>query len=262
MTIRIPALVALAALGAAAACAPSMPDSNPSAGVGFREYDAYAAERARREAELRAMRARAVPEAQVIATETMTVLDTTRPPGEAGEKPAQVAAAPAPAPAPSAQPQPAPSPAPAPVAVAAAAEAPDGPEILSNPEISDEQEFDAVAARETIESDAERLERNRQRYQVVQPAELPERPGSNRPNIVAYALATTHPVGTPMFKRTRRVNIERFNRVCAGYVSDDLAQEAFLSNGGPERDRKGMDPDGDGYACYWDPAPFRTARGG
>jgi hypothetical protein len=33
-----------------------------------------------------------------------------------------------------------------------------------------------------------------------------------------------------------------------------------LSNGGPERDRLGLDPDGDGFACYWDPTPFRLAR--
>jgi hypothetical protein len=41
--------------------------------------------------------------------------------------------------------------------------------------------------------------------------------------------------------------------------SDDLAQEAFLSEGGPERDRLGVDPDGDGFACRWDPTPFRRA---
>ena len=27
-----------------------------------------------------------------------------------------------------------------------------------------------------------------------------------------------------------------------------------------ERDRMGLDPDGDGFACAWDPAPFRLAR--
>ena len=37
------------------------------------------------------------------------------------------------------------------------------------------------------------------------------------------------------------------------------AQQAFLEAGGPERDRKGLDPDGDGYACAWDPTPFRAA---
>ncbi len=48
-------------------------------------------------------------------------------------------------------------------------------------------------------------------------------------------------------------------RNCAKYGSPDLAQMAFLSKGGPKRDRMGLDPDGDGYACSWDPAPFRQA---
>ena len=48
-------------------------------------------------------------------------------------------------------------------------------------------------------------------------------------------------------------------RNCAKYVSDAAAQEAFLKTGGPERDRYGLDPDGDGFACRWDPTPFRAA---
>jgi len=28
--------------------------------------------------------------------------------------------------------------------------------------------------------------------------------------------------------------------------------------GGPKMDPKGIDPDGDGFACYWDPKPFRS----
>ena len=37
----------------------------------------------------------------------------------------------------------------------------------------------------------------------------------------------------------------------------DQAQQDFLAKGGPERDRMGVDPDGDGFACAWDPRPFR-----
>ena len=44
---------------------------------------------------------------------------------------------------------------------------------------------------------------------------------------------------------------------CARYGSPDLAQQAFLAAGGPDRDRRGLDPDGDGFACAWDPRPFR-----
>jgi hypothetical protein len=124
--------------------------------------------------------------------------------------------------------------------------------------ISDENDFGAVSARETIESDAQRIARNRAQYEVVQPTALPQRSGSSGPNIVAFALSTTHAPGTPVYRRSGlRGNSAS---ACARYGSTDLAQEAFLSEGGPERDRKGIDPDGDGFACGWDPRPFRAAR--
>jgi len=129
---------------------------------------------------------------------------------------------------------------------------------LNNPGISDEQSFDAVAARESIQSDAERLAENRQAYVVIQPTNLPSRPSDGRPNIVAYALATNNPVGTPLYARSR-TSTSQFQRACGRFPSPDLAQEEFLASGGPERDRLGMDPDGDGYACAWNPTPFRAA---
>jgi hypothetical protein len=131
-----------------------------------------------------------------------------------------------------------------------------------NPGISDEQSFEAVSARETIESDAERLERLRAEYQVVQPEALPERAGDTGPNIVAYALQTTNAVGQPVYRRSGFRAEARFASACARYASPDEAQRAFLERGGPEDDRMGVDPDGDGFACTWDPSPFRAARGG
>jgi hypothetical protein len=124
--------------------------------------------------------------------------------------------------------------------------------------ISDENDFAAVAARETIQSDAERIAQNRAQYQVVQPGALPKRPGDTGPNIVEYALATTHAPGTQLHKRSS-LRANRAAAICARYGSPDQAQEAFLAKGGPDRDRLGVDPDGDGFACGWDPRPFRTA---
>ncbi|GGH29701.1 hypothetical protein SAMN05444007_105309 [Cribrihabitans marinus] len=125
--------------------------------------------------------------------------------------------------------------------------------------ISAEQDFDAVSSRRSIEGDAALIERNRAQYEVVQPTAVPERSGNSDPNIVQYALNTSHPRGTQLYSRSG-FNLEaKAQRACAGYSSPDQAQIAFLSNGGPERDRKGLDPDGDGYACRWDPAPFRRA---
>lgn len=124
--------------------------------------------------------------------------------------------------------------------------------------VSDEQDFSAVTARETIESDKARIERNRAQYQVDQPTALPERSGDGGPNIVQFALSTSHPPGTQMYSRSS-IGFTNADRACAKFPSPDLAQEAFLAAGGPEKDRKGLDPDGDGYACAWDPMPFRTA---
>ena len=123
--------------------------------------------------------------------------------------------------------------------------------------ISDEQDFSAVSARETIESDKERIARNRAQYEVIQPTAVPQRVGGGGPNIVAFALSTTHAPGTPVYRRS---GFGGKGAACGRYASSDLAQEAFLADGGPERDRKGLDADGDGFACGWDPRPFRAAK--
>lgn len=134
-------------------------------------------------------------------------------------------------------------------------------EVQGNAGISDEQDFAAVSARETIESDAERLARARSQYTVVQPTAVPQRPGGGTgPSIVEFALQTTHAPGTPVYRRNGlRLNSDPLAN-CGRYASADLAQEDFLTRGGPERDPRGIDPDGDGFACGWDPRPFRAAK--
>lgn len=124
--------------------------------------------------------------------------------------------------------------------------------------VSDEQDFAAVKSRETIESDKARIEANRAQYIVVQPGALPVRSGESGPNIAEYAIATNNPVGVPLFNRPSfyLVNVKA---ACSKFTSSDLAQQAFLAAGGPQTDRKGLDPDGDGFACDWDPRPFRAA---
>ncbi len=241
------------ALGTAAflaACGAPVPDSNPNNGVGFSDYDGFSTERARRDAELQAMRPRPVPDGSAIAADTLTVLQG--PASIGGQAPvggvggSTVTGTLGTSTLPS-------------TVVTATL---DAPPATDNPNISDEQNFDAVASRESIESDAERIARNREQLEVVAPTAVPERSSTGRPNVVAFALATTHPLGTQVYRRTGGANVNRFNRECARYPSPDRAQEAFLGSGGPQRDRRGMDPDGDGYACFWDPSPYRTARGG
>ncbi len=212
-----------------AGCGSTVPDSNPNAGngVGFGDYNRYAQQRADRDAELERSTA-PLTEEMAIAQDTIGVLNETAS-SSGGE--VQVATI--------------------------------TPASTDNPRISDEQDFDAVSSRETIESDRERLQDQRQTLQVAQPQNVPERPsGRTAPNIVAYALATTNPVGQPAYDRRSRYNEDRYRNACAEFASPDQAQAAFLAAGGPERDRRGIDPDGDGFACFWDPRPFRTARGG
>lgn len=128
--------------------------------------------------------------------------------------------------------------------------------------ISNENNFDAVSEQRSIANDAERIAQNKAQYQVVEPQALPERKGSDQPNIVAFALSTSHPVGTPVYARAGLNGAARAERNCAQYTSPDKAQIDFLARGGPKRDRKGLDPDGDGYACRWNPEPFRKAPQG
>jgi len=214
---RIALAVTALALGA---CAAPVPDSG--AGVGFEDYADYNSYRAQRDAELQG----AAP---------ATVLPPVAPVNSAPrDEPVEVAALPA-------------TTAPEPTIAAG----------TNSPTISDEQDFGAVSDRQSIESDAERLAAQREAYQVIEPTALPSRPGSGGPNIVQYAISTTNAVGQPIYRRSALSTAARYQRNCAKYPSPDLAQEAFMRAGGPERDRMGIDPDGDGFACAWDPAPFR-----
>ena len=95
-------------------------------------------------------------------------------------------------------------------------------------------------------------------YEVVAPEPVPNRTTTDGPSIVSYALSTSHPVGQQVYQRDN-ASAERSARACARYVSPDLAQAAFLSAGGPQNDSRGLDPDGDGFACTWNPEPFRQA---
>lgn len=123
--------------------------------------------------------------------------------------------------------------------------------------VSNEQDFDAVSASRTIEGDKAQIERNKAQYKIDQPTSVPQRTGAVGPSIVEYALATQHPLGVKLFRRSP-FRFKNPQVACAAYDTEDSAQEAFLAAGGPDRDRLGLDPDGDGFACGWDPSPYRA----
>lgn len=242
-----------------AACQPAVPDSG--AGVGFGDYSDY---QRQREAQLSGQTAQSLPAASAISAEPLDAtgssasFDTTASADMSGDSPEALAAQTRAALGATGQgagttsggaPLQASPNNPPPVAVNSAG-------------ISNENDFSAVGEQRSIAEDAALIERNRANYTVVQPEALPTRTDTG-PNIVAYALQTTHNPGTAQYRRSGLLNSDgRSQRVCAGFASPDLAQTEFLKSGGPERDRKGMDPDGDGFACSWDPRPFRKAAGG
>lgn len=238
----------LAAMAGLAACATQVPDSG--AGVGFNDYDNYTAAR---EAELRGQRAAALPPAQAVSGEVLEPASGPVAQGAASDDPSAIAAETQAALNASARNSG--------VAPVQASPGNPAPEAVNTFGISRENDFSAVDDRRSIEADAQRLEQVRAQYEQVQPQALPART-STGPNIVAYALETTNQPGQKLYSRSGIAAQSRFERNCAKYPSPDLAQADFLRSGGPQRDRKGLDPDGDGFACSWDPRPFRTARGG
>lgn len=83
-------------------------------------------------------------------------------------------------------------------------------------------------------------------------------PGST-PVLVRYAFAADHPIGRAIYGRPG-ASAAAAARACAGFADANAAQTAFLAAGGPRQDPRGLDPDGDGFVCGWDPAPFRSPQ--
>lgn len=248
MHVKVIILVCAAAL---AGCSPTVPDS--AAGVGFDDYDAYEANRQARDA---ALTGSALPPPDAVSSETLdSSAGASLSASDSGDEGASVAAE-------------------ARAALAGTQANSGQPVVDANPNnppprtvatalgISAENDFDAVGAERSIESDAALMEQNRAQYQVIQPTALPTRSGTGGPNIVEYALSQTHPVGTQVYRRGGIGTSSKHARNCAKYASADQAQIDFLARGGPDRDRLALDPDGDGYACNWDPTPFRIAVSG
>ncbi|GGA13319.1 hypothetical protein [Neptunicoccus cionae] len=118
--------------------------------------------------------------------------------------------------------------------------------------ISNTQDFQAVVEQESIASDAAKLAALRQSYTVVDPEPLPQR--RTDVNLAAYAISQKQAVGARTYKRSSSSMSS-----CSRYRNDpDAAQRRFLEAGGPERDRSNLDPDGDGFACSWNPDLYRN----
>ncbi len=100
----------------------------------------------------------------------------------------------------------------------------------------------------------EQLAAARQQLVIIPPTSVPS--GGQGPNIALYAQQTTNAVGERQYQRSRGLR----GGACGRYSNADDAQRAFLAAGGPSADPNGLDPDGDGFACAWDPTPYRQLR--
>ncbi len=89
---------------------------------------------------------------------------------------------------------------------------------------------------------------------VVNPDELQEIEIDLETNIAVYARTTENVRGKKSYNRLKR----KKNGLdpCMRFIVKDDAQRYFLARGGPKKDLFGLDPDGDGFACDWDPEPF------
>ena len=261
-----------------AGCAPQVPDSG--AGVGFSEYSQFEIERARREAQLAGTRGTGQPivntGSPIVPPSASAVLPTSSgglvptsstPPG--GIAPSELAAAGIGAPlssgtigATAAPPLTGTNSDPNRTAGLQASPS-NAPVSIASSGISSQQDFDAVANQRGIEDDAALRAQQQAAYTVIQPTALPTRDEDVGPNIVQYALNAPNRRGQEWYSRSLiTINAQgKFERNCAEYRSPDEAQRDFLARGGPERDPRGIDPDGDGFACGWDPAPFLLVTG-
>ena len=234
---RILPLIAVLGL---AACSPQVPDSGT--GVGFENYDVYLAKQQARNQALQTGQPAIV---QPSSVPNLSVTPATVP--AVPQTPEQQTASAAVAAIGGTQP----------VVQTQVASAP--AQAADNPDLSDEQDFQAVSSRQTIQSDAERRASQSAQYEVVAPTAVPSRPRKGAQTPIEFAVSTSHPIGQKVYRRSP-FSADKSARACARFTSGEAAQDAFMKAEGPKRDKLGLDPDGDGYACNWDPSVYRVAR--
>lgn len=111
----------------------------------------------------------------------------------------------------------------------------------------EQQKIDAAKAQSDLDA-------ARRQLVVFQPTNVPT---ENGVNVALFARQTTNQVGETLYARSFTGRVTGMG-ACGRYRSADDAERAFLAAGGPERDALGLDPDGDGFACDWNPAPYRA----
>jgi hypothetical protein len=75
-------------------------------------------------------------------------------------------------------------------------------------------------------------------------------------NVARFARDTKNKKGEKIYTRLSLTIYDNWNE-CSKFKTKDEAQRKFLKDGGPYKDRFNLDPDGDGFACEWDPEIYR-----
>lgn len=119
---------------------------------------------------------------------------------------------------------------------------------LSSQEVQERQRAAAQQRREAAQ----------QQLVIVEPEAVPQQ--NINANVVAFARQTSHPVGTRTYNRPAFRSRSQAAAVCRRFETEDEAQRQFLANGGPTTDRYNLDPDGDGFACKFDPEKYRSLK--
>ena len=78
------------------------------------------------------------------------------------------------------------------------------------------------------------------------------------PDLARYANHERQLPGQAVYQRPGG-SAARAAQLCGAFGSADAAQRTFILAGGPVIDPRGLDPDGDGFVCGWDPRPYRRS---
>ncbi len=74
-------------------------------------------------------------------------------------------------------------------------------------------------------------------------------------NLAVFARSVSNKLGEKIYYRNFISSNAGLG--CKKFSNKNDAQIFFLENGGPKNDFHNIDPDGDGFACNWDPAIYR-----
>ena len=75
-------------------------------------------------------------------------------------------------------------------------------------------------------------------------------------NVAKFARDTKNKKGEKVYTRSSLSIYNNWNE-CSKFRNQDDAQRKFIKDGGPYNDKFNLDPDGDGFACKWDPEIYR-----